>query len=554
MLMSGAAKPWVRAKNSEPILSCISMVRNEADIIRIFLAQALSLFDKTFIVDIQSTDGTKEIIESVVADADGRIVQFTCRTQERYQGALMNALARKAFAEGADWVFPLDADEFVDVESREALLNRLQTIGDDLVFMPWINLIPSRYGDFEAFPADQTFSCLPQPSSVSKVAISAQFALVHPDFSIEEGNHNVSRTFAGGPQTVRPGFPLLHLPIRSAARLKYKMINAQRLLDSKHNTGSDEGFHIQAVLRRLEGEAPTPKLMASLARTYGLKDNETAADSAMPSAKAPATQTPALVERRLPTFLVGAPSPAGPARSLKETLERDVQTQWEHARFGGGAPVGAEIAGSDIAIRCLPLDGEGHAIRDRYAALGADEAGAPERADLKVLTDAIAAAFGEAPASEKSEWTGLHPCVVRTVLAAAASSIRRARASRRRQLFRRLPGLGKSPVRDPMRRGRRLGSTPRTRFAPRRPSSASAPSCKASTRRNISFAEVSRTRSAASTTARSISCTSTAAAAMSRPSRILPAGCRKCPAKGRCSFTTSPSIAASTTFGAFGTN
>ena len=131
----------------------------------------------------------------------------------------------------------------------------------------------------------------------------------------------------------------------------------------------------------------------------------------MPSAKAPATQTPALVERQLPTFLVGAPSPAGPARSLKETLERDVQTQWEHARFGGGAPVGAEIAGSDIAIRCLPLDGEGHAIRDRYAALGADEAGAPERADLKVLTDAIAAAFGEAPSNEKSHWTGLHPAL-----------------------------------------------------------------------------------------------------------------------------------------------
>ncbi len=62
MLMSGAAKPWVRAKNSWPILYCVSMVRNEADIIRIFLAQALSLFDKTFIVDIQSTDVTKELI------------------------------------------------------------------------------------------------------------------------------------------------------------------------------------------------------------------------------------------------------------------------------------------------------------------------------------------------------------------------------------------------------------------------------------------------------------------------------------------------------------
>lgn len=71
----------------------------------LFLAHGEALFDKTVLVDVQSTDGTAEIIEASVRAALGRIVRFNCRTQERYQSALMNTLARQAFSEGADWVF-----------------------------------------------------------------------------------------------------------------------------------------------------------------------------------------------------------------------------------------------------------------------------------------------------------------------------------------------------------------------------------------------------------------------------------------------------------------
>jgi hypothetical protein len=88
-----------------PLVYCRAMVRNEADIIRSFLAHGEALFDKTVLVDVQSTDGTAEIIEASVRAAPGRIVRFNCRTQERYQSALMNTLARQAFSEGADWVF-----------------------------------------------------------------------------------------------------------------------------------------------------------------------------------------------------------------------------------------------------------------------------------------------------------------------------------------------------------------------------------------------------------------------------------------------------------------
>ena len=373
MLMSGAAKPWVRAKNSEPILYCISMVRNEADIIRIFLAQALSLFDKTFIVDIQSTDGTKELIESVAADADGRIVQFTCRTQERYQAALMNALARKAFAEGADWVFPLDADEFVDVESREALaepapndrrrpclyaldqsdplaIRRLRSVsGGPDIFLSAAAVVRQQGRDLGAIR--------PRPSGLLHRGRQSQR---QPD---------VRRSPADRPSGVSP--PASSDPLGGASQVP--MINAQRLLDSKHNTGSDEGFHIQPSFDGSDAEANDPEaddVAGPDLRPQGRRDRCGLAQCRL-RRRRPRRRQPWSSANCRPSSR-GAPSPAGPARSLKETLERDVQTQWEPARFGGGAPVGAEIAGSDIAIRCLPLDGEGHAVYGRYEALGAE--------------------------------------------------------------------------------------------------------------------------------------------------------------------------------------
>ena len=45
----------------------VTMIRNDADIVLPFLAQAEELFDNLLIVDVQSTDGTTEAIASFAA-------------------------------------------------------------------------------------------------------------------------------------------------------------------------------------------------------------------------------------------------------------------------------------------------------------------------------------------------------------------------------------------------------------------------------------------------------------------------------------------------------
>jgi glycosyltransferase involved in cell wall biosynthesis len=386
-----------------PLVYCIAMIRNEADIITNFLDQALLLFHKTFIVDIQSSDGTREIVDAAAKKSNDRIVVFNCLTQERYQSALMNTLSRKAFSEGADWIFLLDADEFIDVKNQKELCDFLSTCQDDLIHLPWINLIPSEYGDFQVFHAGQEYSFSDQPSRVSKVAVSARYALINPDFCIEEGNHNVSKKLDGSPERQRLAFPILHLPVRSAARLKYKMINGARLLDSKHNTRADEGHHAATILRRLEENEVTPALLDSIALTYALR-NEVAKDS-LPTrgAKNFSEATPSFGRRRLPFFARDEQRPLAEVRPLKGTLERDAELQWEHVRFAHGVPVCAELRDSDLRIRCLPKEGRGHAFYGRYSALGPDDSHSPSGLNVNVLTHAIAGAFTDV------DWSGLAP-------------------------------------------------------------------------------------------------------------------------------------------------
>ena len=89
----------------------ISMIRNEADLVRLNVLYHLSLgVDRMLIVDNGSTDGTDGLLKSL-SDRDSRVRWF--RDDGPFlPSRVMTGLARQAFGEGADWVLPVDADEF----------------------------------------------------------------------------------------------------------------------------------------------------------------------------------------------------------------------------------------------------------------------------------------------------------------------------------------------------------------------------------------------------------------------------------------------------------
>jgi hypothetical protein len=88
----------------------VSMVHNEADIIRVNVLYHLSIgFDCLLIVDNGSTDGTDCILRGLGKDPR---VRWTREPGPFRQGRIFTQLAREAFKEGADWVAPVDADDF----------------------------------------------------------------------------------------------------------------------------------------------------------------------------------------------------------------------------------------------------------------------------------------------------------------------------------------------------------------------------------------------------------------------------------------------------------
>jgi len=88
----------------------VMVVRNEADILAINVAHHFALgIDHFLIADNGSSDGTDRLLEKLTDD--GR-VRWTRADGPFVQSELASALAREAFLRGADWVVPVDADEF----------------------------------------------------------------------------------------------------------------------------------------------------------------------------------------------------------------------------------------------------------------------------------------------------------------------------------------------------------------------------------------------------------------------------------------------------------
>ena len=380
-------------------LYAISMVRNEADIIHFFMNQMSALFDKVMIIDVRSTDGTSEALESF-AETWPHIEIYNCNTQERYQSAMMNLLARKAMSEGADWVFFLDADEFLDVENKAALHDYLRQFPHDVMHMPWVNLIPSKYGKFDVFEAEQDYFWTGRVSPFRKVAISGLFMNAHPGFSVQEGSHTVSTRLHSLPVAERLGLGLLHLPVRSADRLKYKLSNAQRLMDSKHNNAEAEGRHVTNILNiTSEGRVLAENLNAIVAE-YGL--NEQQVDGLDPRELGWPTKT-------LPNYLIGSEPTPRMSRGLADTFVRDGALRWEKPDFVKGCEVGAQIVGTEIRIICQPMQGYGAPYNGRYLALPAASVAAPEALNMNLLIDAMSTTFLRLEVMRFSAWSRLIP-------------------------------------------------------------------------------------------------------------------------------------------------
>jgi predicted O-methyltransferase YrrM len=239
----------VAAGKARPRLAALAMVRNEADIIRAFAGHLLALFDDIVIVDHMSDDGTRVFLEAL-ARRNRRVTVLRLEEPAYLQSVTMTYAVREIGGlREADWVFLLDADEFLPFENRAAFESALGAYVDcPVIAMHWKNLVPESYWQRDVRLTSETrFIAPPELSPFRKVAFQPK-RLSLGRTVVAQGNHALIETLNGlEVPAFSTDFPLLHLPVRSVDQLVLKLnqgVEAYRRMgkgrDAAHGTHWDQ--------------------------------------------------------------------------------------------------------------------------------------------------------------------------------------------------------------------------------------------------------------------------------------------------------------------------
>ncbi len=259
------------AANARLRLAVVAMVRNEADIIRVFARHVLALFDEIVIVDHRSDDGTAEYL-AAVAEANPRVEILRLEEPSYIQSVTMTHVVRdRPQLRDADWVFFLDADEFLPFAGRhdlEQALDRFRSC--PVISMRWQNLIPETYWDSEISLHDETpFLVPPVPSPFRKVAFQpARVPLER--IVVAQGNHALVETLNGLELPVFDAdFELLHLPVRSVDQIVLKLtqgVLAYQKIGKRRDAA--QGTHWHQMKAATKGAPLSPHHLNALAERY----------------------------------------------------------------------------------------------------------------------------------------------------------------------------------------------------------------------------------------------------------------------------------------------
>ncbi|GMU72408.1 MAG: glycosyltransferase family 2 protein [Betaproteobacteria bacterium PRO3] len=215
-----------------PKVWSVSLVRNEIDIVEAFVRHNASLLDGMAIVDHGSTDGTLDVLAELAREKLPILV-IRSAAPGYLQERMTTAIARDVFRQAhADFVLPLDADEFLKMRSRAAFNRALQAFPPDMNgLLHWLTYVP----DFDA-PAGDILALLRGSKRMAKErhvfhkALMSRYLMTRPEASLANGNHFVARKPRGTSEDAEPHArirdefaAIAHVPIRSAAQFVTKV-------------------------------------------------------------------------------------------------------------------------------------------------------------------------------------------------------------------------------------------------------------------------------------------------------------------------------------------
>ena len=221
----------------------VMVVRNEADLlplnIRYHAAQGITEFR---IVDNGSSDATRERLRELAHTVR---IRWTRDDGPYHQSEMATELAADAARAGADWIVPIDADEFWSASGR-FLAEALSASPAGAIAAPVVNFVQQRSsrvrGDAALLTMDARVATPHAYERCRDLVESRQIAFVEmqypakwlfraaPGVRIHPGAHGVDgiADVAGA----SPEIVCLHAPIRSRAVLDVRAEHGRRLIEA----------------------------------------------------------------------------------------------------------------------------------------------------------------------------------------------------------------------------------------------------------------------------------------------------------------------------------
>jgi glycosyltransferase involved in cell wall biosynthesis len=273
--------PARHEKRPAPALKiiAISRVKVEADILEAFVRHNSSFVDLMLVMDDASTDGSLAILNALAAEGLNLIISKG-EPGTSHRDALMELLSRAFHAHGADWVLPLDSDEFIELNGIQSLHDRLPASSDLPHSVLWHPFVYRREAAVPGLPpilAELPYRVSPR-EPLTKVMIPKMLAL-KTGFSLQDGSHEAALDGETLPRVAVPEIALCHFPIRSVEQYSKKTVLGRWLSIMTRGNHTAHAYHYWAPYEALkDGNGEFEQIMFEQSLNYSDEPVHTADD------------------------------------------------------------------------------------------------------------------------------------------------------------------------------------------------------------------------------------------------------------------------------------
>ncbi len=247
-----------------PVLVGIGMVKNEQDVIEAFVRHNLRLLDALVLMDNGSVDATRDILAGLVHELAGLVVVDIPQFGDDQAARMTRLLHAAQDAFFADFLMPLDADEFIRAPDRAALRAELARIPEGGVgLLPWQTFVPTPEDHGTDPPCSLRRRRIAEQPLYAKAVLRLDGRTAR-GLALERGSHGVLRDGVAIPPALILDLPLIHVPVRSLSQLVAKSVVGwtARLAMEPAARGSADGYQLRTVFDAVATGAPPPDVTA----------------------------------------------------------------------------------------------------------------------------------------------------------------------------------------------------------------------------------------------------------------------------------------------------